>query len=524
MMRLVVGAAIAVIHNSPASCSRNEPILIAMSNEVRSMCQQAEQLINGQRFNDAISLLNRAAAMDPTCAEVHGYLGLAYQNSLNTKQAVEEYTRALQLNPQMSFINVNLGTCYLNLNQPEQAVPYFERYLQENPNAPDAQQVRMYIQQAGARRGQQDLRGLVEQGQAMLNQRRYNDARRLFEQAVLAKHDWAPGHFFLGYALAQSGQHQQAIGEFQSALQYDPNMKEAVMNIASNYQSMGDAGSAITWYERYLQENPGSPKAGDIRSRINRLREQASRQPPPRPQGGTPQAPITAYAPQTPPPNTGYAPQAQPPSTDYAAQTPSPQEDYLDSVVSGGRYFRWPSEKMPIRVYIAPGTGAAGYRDSFSRALTDSFGVWTKGSDNRIAFWIVTDPSQADISCDWTDDPAKVVEPGRSVEGGLTKLSGQEQPGTADVRIVRAKMTLLTRDRGGTPLNDDDMKKVCLHEIGHALGLNGHSNNNHDIMFFSESPSVWPALTKRDKATIRRLYANHPRMLDAQPAQDQMSF
>ncbi|MBZ0185329.1 MAG: matrixin family metalloprotease, partial [Candidatus Obscuribacterales bacterium] len=58
-------------------------------------------------------------------------------------------------------------------------------------------------------------------------------------------------------------------------------------------------------------------------------------------------------------------------------------------------------------------------------------------------------------------------------------------------------------------LSDDDMKKVCLHEVGHALGINGHSSDNHDIMFFSESPSVWPALTKRDKLTIRLLYQGY---------------
>lgn len=540
--QVVIGAVLLAGAQSALGKSfRTDSMLIAMSDEVRSMCQQAEQLINGQRFSEAIRLLQRAGTIDPSCAEVHGYLGMAYQNSLNTRQAVEEYTQALRLNPQMSFLNVNLGTCYMNMNQLDQAVPYFERYLQENPNAPDAQQVRRYIQQAGSRKGQQDLRGLMEQGQALLNQRRYSDARRAFEQAVSTKPDWAPGHFYLGYALAQSGEHQRAIGEFQSALQLDPNLKEAVMNIASNYQSMGDSVSAITWYERYLQENPGSPKAGDIRSRINGLRQQAARQQQ-QPQRQVAAAPVQSsntgqtsqwqsedpYAGLVPPqqspwqasPTDGVRNQpGVPPNTAYAGQAPTapPEDEYLDSATAGGRYFRWPAERMPIRVYIAPGAGATGYRDSFSRALADAFAAWAKGSDNRIAFWIVTDPSQADITCDWTGDPAKVVEAGRSVEGGLTKLSGQEQPGGVDVKIVRARVTLLTKDRGGTPLSDDDMKKVCLHEIGHALGLNGHSNNNHEIMFFSESPSVWPALTKRDKATIRRLYASYPKMVDAQP-------
>lgn len=525
-----------------APCAGAGPLLIAMSDEVRGMCQQAEQLINARRFNEAISLLQRAAAMDPACAEVHGYLGMAYQNSLRTNEAIPEYQQALTLNPQMTFINVNLGTCYMNLNQLDQALPYFQRYLETNPNAPDAPQVRQYIQQAGARKGQQNLRALVEQGQAQLNQRRYNEARQSFEAAVAASPNFAPAHFYLGYTLAQMGDHQRAISEFQAALQLDPGMKEATLNIGSNYQSLGDSNSAIAWYERYLQENPGSPKAGDIRGRINGLRQQASQnRQAPRQQtqplqpamsaaaggaspgsaqpfqwqgGGDPYAGLDL--PQQPAalnsaPGQGYTagmPQAQ---TAYAPPPAAQQAaDYLDAAAAGGKYFRWPAERIPVRVHIASGSSVPGYRQTFLQDFFDALNLWTRASGNRLTFLIVPDPSQADIYCDWTDNPARVQEGGRAVEGGLTKLSGQPLPNGVDVNIVKARMTILTADRGGTHLSDDDMRKVCLHEVGHALGINGHSNDNRDIMFFSESPSIMPAPSARDAATIQRLYANYP--------------
>lgn len=453
--------------------------LFAITDEVRNMCQQAEQLINSRRFNDAVSLLNRAGSIDPNCAEVHGYLGMAYQNSLKTNQAIAEYTKALQLNPQMSFINVNLGTCYMNVNQLDQAATYFQRYLQENPNAADAAQVQQYLQQCGARKGQNNLRGMVEQGQSLLNQRQFPQAISAFEQAINQQPNFAPAHFFLGYALAQSGQSSRAIVEFQSALQLDPNMKEAVMNIASNYQTLGDCANAIMWYERYLKENPGSPKAGDIRQRISGLRQQLSKQ------GGRGVAQSSA----------GFSQQGS-------------ADDYLASAASGGKYFRW--TRMPIRVCIASGANVFGYRDSFRQTLMDAFSMWAQGSENRLSFTLVTDPNNTDIYCDWTADTNQIVAPGRAVEGGITKLNGQPMPNGSDVGITSARMTLLT-NRGGNPLSDDDMKKVCLHEVGHALGINGHSNSNTDVMFFSEAPTVWPSLTMRDKTTICRLYANYPR-------------
>lgn len=444
-----------------------KPMQIAMSDDVRNMCQQAEQLINSRRFDDAIKLLDKAGNLDPSCAEVHGYLGMAYQNSLKTSQAIDEYQKALKLNPQMSFINVNLGTCYMNMNKMDQALPYFQRYLQENPNAPDANQVRSYIQQAGVRTGQQNLRSLVEQGQSLLNQHHFNEAAAAFQQAVQVQPDFAPAHFFLGYSLAQMGQCQQAINELKTTLNLDPNTKEAILNIGSNYQSLGDMANAISWYERYLREFPNSPKSQEIHQRISGLRQQMKQQ--------------------------------------GAGASQSPQSgDYLSSAAMGGYLYRW--THSPIRVYIAPGAGIPGYQNAYNQILMQAFSMWATGSQNRFAFTLVPDASQCDIFCSWTGDPGQIAEGGRAVEGGLTKLSGQPMP-NAEVSITNAKVIILT-NRGGTSLDDNAMMKVCLHEVGHALGINGHSNNNQDTMFFTESPTVMPALSNRDKATITRLYSN----------------
>jgi len=49
---------------------------------------------------------------------------------------------------------------------------------------------------------------------------------------------------------------------------------------------------------------------------------------------------------------------------------------------------------------------------------------------------------------------------------------------------------------------------ICLHEVGHTLGLNGHSANPKDVMFYSmNSDNPITALSARDKSTMARLYA-----------------
>ena len=461
------------------------PVLIAMTDETRNMCRQAEQLINARKFKEAEQILTRAAKIDPDCAEVHGYLGMAYQNSLSTQKAVNEYLQTLSLNPQMSFIKVNLGTCYMNLNQTDQALVYFQQYLQENPAAADAAQVREYMRQAGASRGQAGLRQSVENGQSLLNQHKYKLAAGAFEQAIAQQPDFAPAHFYLGYALAQSGQNQRAIAEFQTSLQQDPGLKDAILNIGSNYQSLGDCNQAILWYERFLRDSPGSPKTADIQQRIQGLRRQMMQQ---------------ASAPAPAASGTGEPVQAGAPGSVSQA------DDYLSDACPGGRYYRWC--RMPVRVCLVSGAGISGYRDSYFQVFIDSFNKWAEGSKNRLSFRFVADAAQADIVCDWTADAGRIVAAGRAVEGGLTRLSSKEQA-NGDASINSAGITILT-NRKGESLSDDDMKKVCLHEIGHALGINGHSTCNRDIMFFSESSTVWPALTRRDKGTICRLYSNYP--------------
>ena len=141
----------------------------ALSDEVRSMCQQAEQLINNRQFDQALSLLKKAEKLEPDAAEVHGYLGMAYQNSLKTQKAIPEYERALSIDSSMSFIKINLATCYMNLGNLEKATPLLQQFIQENPNSPMTAQAKAYLNQAGVRSNQGNLRSMVEQGQAQLN-------------------------------------------------------------------------------------------------------------------------------------------------------------------------------------------------------------------------------------------------------------------------------------------------------------------------------------------------------------------
>ena len=59
---------------------------------------------------------------------------------------------------------------------------------------------------------------------------------------------------------------------------------------------------------------------------------------------------------------------------------------------------------------------------------------------------------------------------------------------------------------------EKDIKCNILHEMGHALGISGHSNNQNDIMvgmrrWHRDNTPYEPRLSRRDVQAIRRLYS-----------------
>ena len=54
--------------------------------------------------------------------------------------------------------------------------------------------------------------------------------------------------------------------------------------------------------------------------------------------------------------------------------------------------------------------------------------------------------------------------------------------------------------------------RIALHEIGHALGINGHSSDSKDIMFMSVDKNQ-TTLSRRDVETLKALYKLKPGLL-----------
>lgn len=116
-----------------------------------------------------------------------------------------------------------------------------------------------------------------------------------------------------------------------------------------------------------------------------------------------------------------------------------------------------------------------------------------------MSFLFVNEAAKADIVCSWSNDPSKFKN---IAESGQAVLDANRNG------IVRGTVTILTVPLvPALPVTDNRMRRTCLHEIGHALGLAGHTANPDDAMFHTMGVAdTWVDLTERDSNTIVRLY------------------
>lgn len=196
-----------------------------------------------------------------------------------------------------------------------------------------------------------------------------------------------------------------------------------------------------------------------------------------------------------------------------AAELPASQatSDYFNEITAG-TYVRWPMTRMPIKVFIKSGDNISGYRQNFRNILRNSFQDWQKASNEQIKFSYVDLPESADIKCIWTDDIKQMMS---STEGGHALVIPD------DKGIFQATITILTKPMSQeTDLSNYEIQRICLHEIGHALGITAHSPAPADIMYARTTANdTNNELTQRDKNTLIALYsANIDHSLDASKA------
>jgi tetratricopeptide (TPR) repeat protein len=178
-------------------------------------------------------------------------------------------------------------------------------------------------------------------------------------------------------------------------------------------------------------------------------------------------------------------------------------DTYLDQVTGTNGAVRWSLLKSPLKVYIeSTPLGIRNFQPAFPTQVRRALDVWMNVLDRQLSYTLQTEPEQADIRVSWVN---ALDTRGHLGDGGTAYTAGLTSPRLQDDRLQFMEVRLATFNIRGEPQNADLIYAVAVHELGHALGLLGHSDHPEDVMFARNQRITQPS--PRDIRTLRALYA-----------------
>ncbi|MBX9696065.1 MAG: matrixin family metalloprotease [Cyanobacteria bacterium] len=192
-------------------------------------------------------------------------------------------------------------------------------------------------------------------------------------------------------------------------------------------------------------------------------------------------------------------------------------DDYIREVLAATQNRVMRFKGMPVPVYVTP------YKEArYTRACIQGFENWEARSKGMIRFVQVADPRLARIRVIWsqlglgTDDNdcalgAHTVtkwkrnssaNPLLMSLGVPVSIPGMGKKYQVPPQVIEVNTDLIDSKR--EDIRFITLKNIVTHELGHALGLLGHSLQRADMMYAVTDENS--RLSQRDINTIKRLY------------------
>lgn len=180
-------------------------------------------------------------------------------------------------------------------------------------------------------------------------------------------------------------------------------------------------------------------------------------------------------------------------------------QNYISEVLNGGFVIRWNEDSFPLKIYVSKCSGCPEY---YETAVYKAFEQWNVVTDGYFTFKFVQKPENADIRVSFIDIDGRVCS-------GSMGLAGLQSFSYTNNLLTNVSIKLYKKDCSSNFYRSDLYATTVMHEIGHVLGLGGHSPNENDLMYSSHITNlIKPSVA--DINTLRILYSIIPDITNAE--------
>jgi folate-binding protein YgfZ len=210
------------------------PLLSAPNPEdwARRLSGRATAAFAEDREEAAMTLFERAIAVCPQHADAYESLGVILGRHKRYEEAVDLMIRLLAVDPSSVMAHTNLSLYYNQLGRIEDA----ER------EAAEAMRAKMRNETVG--RDHEDAARRASETVAADRKRR----AEIFRQVLDLDQDDAIGNFGLGELLVEEGRYGEAVGHLERALAVDPRYSAALLALGRAHEGAGNRAAAIRMY------------------------------------------------------------------------------------------------------------------------------------------------------------------------------------------------------------------------------------------------------------------------------------
>jgi len=191
-------------------------------------------------------------------------------------------------------------------------------------------------------------------------------------------------------------------------------------------------------------------------------------------------------------------------------------ENYIDSVLSYGTLERWNPASFPLKVYIKKNPNVP---HTHVNELKSAFIKWQERTNNFISFVFVDKIEEANVICSYPENFNRTCASAESSETSHQYFTYDESN-----HIDKSYIELTYKDCNGEKYADDIVYAFALKEVGHSLGLRGHSGMSQaDALFYSPvNNGSRPDIHNADINTLKLVYSVLPDKTNSDFSEEQL--